>query len=156
MNIFVEEHQDIIKLLLKCEVDFLLIGGYAVIYHGYRRNTGDLDLWLKPSNSNKEKFVKALKEADFNDRTLNGVSELNFEGTLMFTLGEEPQKIDFLTRISGLEYEDAEKNKVVGDIDGMRVPVVHMNDLVIAKLSTGRQKDKLDIEELQKIAKNKK
>ncbi len=81
---------------------------------------------------------------------------LDFEKTLVFTVGEEPRKVDFLTHVSGIKYEDAEKNKVVGEIDGMKVPVVHMNDLVISKLSTDRAKDRLDVDELQKIIKNKK
>lgn len=81
---------------------------------------------------------------------------MDFEKTLVFTVGEEPEKIDFLTHVSGLRYEEAEKNKVIGDIDGMTVPVVNIKDLVLSKMSTDRAKDRLDVEELQKIAKNKK
>jgi predicted nucleotidyltransferase len=154
MNIFVSGHLEILELLLKSEVDFLLIGGYAVIYHGYRRTTGDMDLWLKPTNENKLKFVKAVSDI-FDHETLRQLSSLNFEDTHVFTAGEEPFKVDFLTRVSGVEYEQADKNKVMGDIDGLSIPVVHINDLVISKLSSDRLKDKHDIEELQKIAKRK-
>jgi predicted nucleotidyltransferase len=156
MNIFVEEHQEILKQLIQAEVDFLLIGGYAVIYYGYRRTTGDLDLWLRPTNENKLKFLKALELSDFDDETLAAVGEFDFEQMLTFTIGEEPMKIDFLTKVSGVSYETADKNKVLGEIDGLEIPVVHLNDLVISKMSSNRLKDKLDIEELQKIAKNKK
>ena len=156
MNIFAEDHQSILRCLLEANVDFMLIGGYAVIYYGYRRTTGDMDIWLKPSNDNKQKFIVALGVCGFEDDTLNGIASLDFEKTLVFTVGNEPEKIDFLTHVSGIKYEDAEKNIVTGDIDGMEVPVVHMNDLVVSKLSTDRAKDRLDIEELQKITKNKK
>lgn len=99
--------------------------------------------------------MQALEAAEFDSQTLLGVDGLDFEGTLVFTIGEEPQKVDFLTRVSGLEYERAEKNKVIGEIDGLEVPVVHMNDLVLSKMSTDRAKDRVDIEELQKINRNK-
>ena len=156
MNIFAEDHQYILRNLIKADVDFMLIGGYAVIYYGYRRTTGDMDLWVKPSNDNKIRFVAALSACGFTEESLAQINALDFEKTLMFTVGEEPEKVDFLTHISGLKYEDAEKNKIIGDIDGMKVPVVHMNDLVLSKMSTDRPKDRADIEELQKIAKKNK
>lgn len=155
MNIFAEDHQYILKHLISADVEFMLIGGYAVIYYGYRRTTGDMDLWIKPSNDNKERFITALKACGFETHSLDGIKAMDFEKTLVFTVGEEPEKIDFLTHISGLKYEQAEKNKVIGDIDGLNVPVVHIKDLVISKMSTDRAKDRLDVEELQKIAKNK-
>lgn len=68
MNILLEEHQEIIKVLLKHHVDFILIGGLAVIYHGYGRTTGDMDLWIKPTNENKHKLLNALSEAGY-DKT---------------------------------------------------------------------------------------
>ncbi|HYD20437.1 MAG TPA: nucleotidyltransferase [Flavipsychrobacter sp.] len=154
MNIFVSAHFEILELLIKAEVDFMLIGGYAVIYHGYRRTTGDMDLWLKPTNENKMKFADAVSTL-FDTETLDQLRSLNFEETHVFTAGEEPYKVDFLTRVSGIEYQQAEKNKVIGDIDGLKVAVVHLNDLVITKMSSDRLKDKLDIQELQKIAKKK-
>ncbi len=63
MNVFIAAHQEILELMLKHEVEFMLIGGYAVIYYGYMRTTGDMDLWLKPSNENKFKMCKVFDEA---------------------------------------------------------------------------------------------
>jgi hypothetical protein len=58
MNIFVENHQLLLKSMLQHDVNFLLVGGYAVIYHGYKRTTGDMDLWIEPDNNNKLKLIK--------------------------------------------------------------------------------------------------
>jgi hypothetical protein len=67
MDIFLDEHKEFLLLLLKHEVEFMLIGGYAVIFHGYERTTGDMDIWLKPSNENKEKFIEVLKSYGINE-----------------------------------------------------------------------------------------
>ena len=61
MNLFIEEHQELIKNLLQAHVDFIIIGGYSVIFYGYRRATGDIDIWLKPDNENKRKVISVLK-----------------------------------------------------------------------------------------------
>ena len=58
MSIFFEEHQRILALLIKHQVEFLLIGGYAVIFHGYSRTTGDMDIWLAPNNKNKQRLIR--------------------------------------------------------------------------------------------------
>ena len=68
MNIFVESHQNFLKSLLNHKVNFLLVGGYAVIFHGYKRTTGDMDLWIEPNNENKERLLIVLKEFDFNSQ----------------------------------------------------------------------------------------
>jgi len=58
MNFFLDRHQLLLKELLNAKVDFIIIGGYSVIYHGYRRTTGDVDIWIKPDNANKPKLLK--------------------------------------------------------------------------------------------------
>lgn len=151
MNILLEEHLKILSCLLKHEVDFMLIGGYAVIYYGYKRTTGDMDLWLKPSNENKRKLCDALTEAGFETEDIIHLESLDFEQTLVFSLGTEPQKIDFLTRISLVDYETANQNKIVGNVDSLKLPVIQLHDLIRSKMSTGRLKDAADIDELQRI-----
>ncbi len=63
MNLFIEQHQDLLKKLLEAKVDFIIIGGYSVIFHGYKRTTGDIDIWLKPDNTNKEKLLIEHRKA---------------------------------------------------------------------------------------------
>ena len=83
MNLFIDTHQQLIKALLKAEVSFIIIGGYSVIFHGYTRMTGDIDIWLKPDNVNKEKLVKALAIFGIDDESLIAVRQLDFNKTVL-------------------------------------------------------------------------
>lgn len=156
MNIFLDEHIEILSAMLKRNVEFMLIGGYAVIIHGYRRTTGDMDLWLNPTNENKIKLHDALKDVGFYDEDLNYFLTLDFTKHLVFSIGSEPQKVDFITIINNIEYSAADAHKIIYEFEGIAIPVIHLNDLVLSKINTGRLKDKADIEELQKIQKYKK
>ena len=156
MNIFLDEHIEILTAILKHNVEFMLIGGYAVIIHGYRRTTGDMDLWLNPTNENKEKLYNALKEIQFNEDDLDFFSTLDFTTHLVFSIGSEPQKIDFITKINTVEFQEANTHKIIYEFEGLFIPVINLKDLVLSKINTGRLKDKADIEELQRIQKYKK
>jgi predicted nucleotidyltransferase len=151
LNIFLDDHLEIIKLLIKHKTDFLLIGGYAVIFHGYTRTTGDMDLWLRPTNENKEKLVLALKDAGFEDEDLETLNSLDFSERLVFSIGTEPQKIDFLTKINQVTFDEADKTKVFAEWENLEIPVINIRELVLSKINTGRKKDEADIEELQRI-----
>ncbi|MFM2226225.1 MAG: hypothetical protein RJA07_2427 [Bacteroidota bacterium] len=155
MNIFLEEHKQIIQILLKHEVEFMLIGGYAVIFYGYRRTTGDMDLWLNPDNNNKIKLCKSLEEAGFETEDLVQLENLDFTKHQSFSIGIEPQKIDFITRVNSIEFIEANAHKIMADIEDIKMPIIHLTDLVKTKINTGRSKDAADVEELQHI-KNKK
>lgn len=157
MNVFTNSHQELLKSLIKHQVNFLLIGGYAVIYYGYKRTTGDMDLWFEPNNENKLKIIEVLKEFDFDKEGINHISQLDFTKHLAFHFWEEPERVDCLTRISNVDFDDAFKQKTIADIEGISVPIIQYKHLIMSKMSTDRLKDKADIEELQKIeaAKNK-
>jgi predicted nucleotidyltransferase len=151
MNIFLDDHQEMIRLLIESQVEFLLIGGYAVVYHGYKRTTGDMDLWIKPTNENKEKIIKARESAAYENDDLNILNKKDFTNHTMFSVGSEPQKIDFLNHINQVSFEEAYQNKVVFEFDGLQLPVINVRELILSKMNTGRKKDEADIEELQKI-----
>ncbi|WP_219225875.1 nucleotidyltransferase [Pedobacter antarcticus] len=155
MNLFIEKHQDLLKELLLKKVDFIVIGGYSVIFHGYARSTGDVDLWLRPDNINKLKLIDVLSQMNFDEEDILHIAELDFEKHIVFSMWDEPEKVDFLTRISMIEFEQADQRKIIADIDGVKIPFLHLNDLVLSKFNTGRLKDKADVEELQKIQKGK-
>jgi len=156
VNIFLEYHHEILKELLDSGVSFLLIGGYAVIYHGYNRTTGDMDLWLEPTNENKEKVINALEKSGFEPVDLNKLAEMDFTKHLAFSVGIEPHKIDFITIINQVSFENARNNKVVFDFEGLKIPVINVNELILSKMNTGRKKDEADVEELQRIVNFKK
>lgn len=156
LNIFIENHQLLLKSLLKNKVKFLLVGGYAVIYHGYKRTTGDMDLWLKPDNTNKINFIKTLKEFQFNNHGIEYIENLDFKKHLAFHFWESPERVDCLTHISNVRFSEAYKQKIMAEIDGLIVPIIQYKHLVLSKITSERLKDRADVEELQKINTTKK
>lgn len=155
MNILIDEHHFILKCLNKEQVNYMLIGGYAVIYYGYERVTGDMDIWLEPSNANKIKFIKALSHFDIDEEGLNQIVQLDFTIPQVFYFGQKPKRIDFLTKVTGVQFEDAIKKVNIIQFDDLNVPIIHYNQLLASKTNTGRMKDLADIEELEKIKKQK-
>jgi predicted nucleotidyltransferase len=153
MNIFFEEHRKLIRDMLEEHVDFMLVGGYAVNYHGYNRTTGDMDIWLKPDNKNKMKVIRALSKNDIDPDDLRQIEALDFTSMLAFSAWDNPYKIDFLTRISGVTFEQANEEKIIGDVDGLSVPIINLNHLVLSKIATGRTQDNNDVEKLQEVKK---
>ena len=153
MHIFYEPHKEFLRKLIAFNVDFILIGGYAVNFHGYNRATGDMDIWLRPDNQNKLNFINLLKEEGFQEETTFQVNALNFELPATFYFGEVPLRIDFLTIISGVKFDDAWNDKVFLPMGEFQIPVLHLHHLILSKISNDRLKDKQDVEELQKIQK---
>lgn len=158
MNILLEEHQEFIFKLLDGQVEFILIGGYAVIFHGYGRTTGDMDLWIKPDNENKKKLVEVLRTENIEEDDLKVVASFDFNEINIFHIGSPPARIDFLTKVPPLKYEEADEHKDFFILEGKNIPVLHLNDLLINKMLSNRPKDIADVDELKKIQqlKNKK
>ncbi|NDC31053.1 MAG: hypothetical protein EBZ58_09000 [Bacteroidetes bacterium] len=152
MNIFDTYTHDLLHQLNLNEVPYIVVGGYAVNYHGYRRTTGDIDIWIKPSNENsKTQLLIALKNLGITEDKLQKLSEIDFTLPTVFVDGKEPYKIDFMTRISGVNFEEAWDKKIIAELDGLKIPFIHLHHLILSKISNNRTKDKLDVEELQKI-----
>ena len=151
MNIFTEKHQELLKSLLSSDVKFLLVGGYAVIYHGYKRTTGDMDLWLEPSDDNKKKLLKVLEAFDFNQEGIAHIAKLDFSKHNVFHFWEEPERVDCLTHVSNVVFSEAYQHKIDAEFEGMSIPVINYQDLILSKIMSERLKDKADIEELHKI-----
>jgi len=155
MNVLIEEHQELLQELVKHEVNFLLIGGYAVIYYGYERTTGDMDIWLEPNNDNLPKLLSALKAFGIDDEDIAQLSKVDLTITQLFFIGEKPRRIDFLTKVNGIGFSEAMKQANYFEMEGVKVPIIHYHHLILTKMTTGRLKDQADIEELQRINKSK-
>ena len=151
MNFLLDKHKKILIDLVESRVDFLLVGGYAVIFYGYARTTGDMDLWLKPDNDNKIKFLSVLEKYLTDKSGIEKVKKLDFTDVVAFHIGSPPEKVDFLTKIAGVNFDDAFLHKACLSIQNYQIPVLHLNDLIANKLLSARLKDKADVEELQKI-----
>lgn len=156
MSLFLEQHRSFLLLLKRRKVDFIIVGGYAVIYHGYERTTGDLDLWLKPTNINRDRFVKAMKEHGVTREGLDAITEFDFTNPQSLYIGQPPLKIDFLTRIQGPEYDEAEEEAERIKLNGYSIHILNLDHLIATKLLAGRLKDKADVDVLQKIDQHRK
>lgn len=152
INVFLQEHAEILKALNEFEVEYMLIGGYAVIFHGYDRTTGDMDIWLKPDNNTKAKLINAFRSLGYEKESLMDLSESNFNDKVTFEVGKKPFKVDFMNKIALVSFDEAYKNKIMLVVEeNFFIPVININDLILSKFNSNRLKDKADIEELQKI-----
>ncbi len=143
---FNPDFKDMLSALSAAGIDFLLVGAYALAAHGYPRATGDLDLWVRADSQTAPKVFRVLAEfgAPMHDLT---VDDLSAPG-IVFQIGVEPSRIDILTSVSGVEFDAAWHNRMVVRIDGMDIPVIGRNDLVVNKRASGRPKDIADAETL--------
>jgi predicted nucleotidyltransferase len=142
---------DVIERLLHNDVEFLLIGGYAVNYHGYGRYTGDIDLWLRPTEENWHRFAIVFDNLCSNKPEVERVKALNFYVPQVITMGEPPLRVDFLTKVNLISFEEAWAKRVFFQLKNMQVPVVDYHHLITMKFNTGRPQDKNDLEQLQRI-----
>jgi len=156
MNILIEEHQKLLLSLLNNKVNFILIGGYAVIYYGYERVTGDMDIWLQPDNENLPKLLAALKDFDVEESSLEQVRKIDLTTPQMFFVGNKPRRIDFINIVNGIGFDEAILQVNHFPLQDKQVPVIQYHHLILTKITTGRAKDKADIEELQRINKYRK
>jgi hypothetical protein len=135
---------EMLRALSAESVEYLIVGAYAMAAHGVPRATGDIDVWVRPSSDNAERVLRALGRfgAPLVDLT---AADLAREGTV-FQLGVPPRRIDILTSIDGVTFDDAWPGRVacrLGDVD---VVVIGRDALVRNKRATGRAKDRSDLE----------
>lgn len=143
------DFKEMLQLLNEEEVEYLVVGAYAVMHHTQPRFTKDLDIWLRPTPENAEKIVKAFKRfrMPFID-----VTEEDFanEG-LQYVVGNPPTMFDFLTSLPALSFPDAWERKSIGEQDGFKVYFLSPEDLIKAKTLAARPQDLADIEELKRV-----
>lgn len=146
---------EVIEKLLENSLEFLLIGGYAVNYYGYGRYTGDMDFWMRPTEENKTNFLHALAALNRDKEDIEEIRKLDFTQSQVISMGEPPLRIDFLTKVNLVNFEEAWQKKKFLTVKNLHLPVVDYQHLILTKINTGRNKDKLDLDELQKINKDK-
>jgi hypothetical protein len=128
------------------EVDYLLIGGFAVGYHGYPRATGDMDIWVRMSRENAEKMTGVLKAFGFDVPELS--TDLFLEKGKVIRMGMPPVRIEILNSISGVDFDDCYAHKVIDAIDDVQVNIISASHLKQNKKASGRLKDLTDLEYL--------
>jgi len=144
-----EDYKEMLQELSAEKVRFLLVGAYALAAHGYPRATIDLDIWVMPSADNAEAVLRALRR--FGAPVSNLTKQDLQEAGTVFQIGVAPRRIDIMTTASGLEFDDAFKNSLTVDIEGIPVHVPSINDLIRNKRAVGRTKDLADAEALKAL-----
>ncbi len=146
----IQDYKDIIELFNKYQVKFLIVGAYAMSKVGYSRSTYDIDLWIEKTKQNTIKIYSALEEFGVPFK-INPDDFLAPNSVLQ--IGIEPNRIDILTDIDGLEFNDAWKNRQVAKFDELSAFILEINDLIKNKKASNRPKDKLDLVQLQELKK---
>ncbi|RME49979.1 MAG: hypothetical protein D6795_10860 [Deltaproteobacteria bacterium] len=142
----VPDFKNFLKLLHSHRVEYLLIGGYAVGYYGYPRSTGDMDIWISVNPENAKKMVSVLEHFGFSVPNLS--AELFLEENRVIRMGVPPIRIEILTTISGVTFEECYRERVSGEIDGIEVNLISLEHLKMNKKASGRHKDLDDLEHL--------
>lgn len=136
------DYKDILSAFLDHDVRFLVVGAYAMSGHGFVRATGDIDLWVEPTPDNAARVYDAMiafgAPADHFDK-----ADFTIAGRVL-QLGVAPQRIDVLTGISGVCFDEAWEAREIGRLDDLEVPILSREHLITNKRATGREKDLLD------------
>lgn len=148
---FENDFIDFIELLNLHQVEYMVVGAHALAFHGRPRHTGDLDIWIKPSSANAEKMVLVLK--DFGFESLGLKKDDFLKENYVTQLGYPPLRIDILNSISGVDFDDAYKGRIVGEHEDLQISFISIADFITNKQATGRAKDLGDIAALKKKSK---
>ena len=141
------DFKEFIELLNNNQVQYLIIGGYAVALHGHPRYTKDLDVWIDRTPKNAERMVAALAEFGFSSL---GLSQDDFlEVGQIIQLGYPPKRIDILLTLKGVEFEACYESRVVKETDGTAVNFIDLDNLIANKKATGRHQDLADVASLE-------
>lgn len=140
------DFKEFLRLLNAHQIKYLLIGGYAVGYYGYPRATADMDIWIGMNPKNAGEVITALKEFGFNVPDLS--VEVFLKPNQIIRMGMPPVRIEILTTISGVSFEECYPERVVDELDGVQVNLISLRHLKINKKAFGRHKDLDDLENL--------
>ena len=141
------DFRDLFAALNGWEVEFLIVGGYALAVHGVPRFTKDLDVWVRANEVNAWKVWKALDSfgAPFGDLKLDDLCSPG----IVFQMGVPPNRIDIITGIDGIGFDEAWEHRVSSAYGDQPVMVIGFEDLIRNKKATGRPQDALDAEALR-------
>ena len=140
--------REFVELLNSNRVEYLIVGAFAVAYHGFPRYTGDLDILVRPSPENARRMLEVLSQFGFGNLGIE-IEDLETPGKVV-QLGIQPNRIDLVTALSGLSFEEAWASREATHLDGVPVEFIGRTALIRNKENTGRAKDRGDAEELRR------
>jgi predicted nucleotidyltransferase len=141
-----DDFREFLRLLNEADVEYLLIGGYAVGFHGYPRTTADMDVWVGVSEENARKLVEVFQRFGMRDPSVT--PELFLDRGKIIRMGVAPMRIEVLTEISGVEFPQCFAGRMRVRVDGEPVNLISLRDLRSNKSAAGRHKDLDDLEHL--------
>jgi hypothetical protein len=138
---------EMLSALSEAGAEFLIVGAHALAAHGAPRATGDLDIWIRPTPANARRVMQALAAfgAPLHDLTLDDLTKSD----TVFQVGVPPSRIDILSGVSGVQFDDAWPRRVALDVEGAAVSVIGREDFIRNKRATGRPRDLADIAALE-------
>ena len=140
------DFKDFLKFLNFHRVEYLIVGGYAVGYHGYPRATGDMDIWIAVDESNAEKAATVLRDFGMPEEAVS--KELFLDRNKVIRMGVPPVRIEVITGASGVDFVKCYSRREEIEIDGIPVNIISLEDLRVNKRACGRHKDMEDLEHL--------
>ena len=144
---FSQDFHQFVESLTEAKVDYLIVGGYAVGIHGHPRFTGDMDIWINQNQENAKRVIEAIDYFGFSSLGIT-VDDLLVPKNVI-QMGNPPLRIDILTEIDGVGFEDCFPNKKVVTIAGLQFNFISYQDLIKNKLASGRAKDLDDVSNLK-------
>jgi hypothetical protein len=146
-----EDFVDFLRCLVTADCDFVVVGAHALALHGSPRATGDLDVFVRADADNAPRVIAALREFGAPLET-HGITERDFRGPgVVYQMGLPPRRIDVLTKISGVSFDEALVGAVAGAIGDVTVRCIGLEAMLTNKLAAGRAKDLADAEVLQQL-----
>lgn len=148
-----DDYKEMLQCLSEEDVKFLLVGAYALAVHGFPRATKDIDFFVWATPQNAAKLMRAL--AKFG-APMGEISESDFSSEgVIFQIGNSPRRIDLVTTIDGIKFDQAYANRKTFQVEGLQVPVISLEDLIANKRASGRTQDLADVEKLESQLKGK-
>ena len=141
-----QDFKEFAALLNSTKVEYLIVGGYALAAYGRPRYTGDLDIWLRSTPENAARLIEALAQFGFGSLGLS-IADFSKPNSVV-QLGFPPARIDLLTSIDGVEFDDCFSRRLLMEIDGLSLPFIGMQEFRKNKLASGRMRDLADLESL--------
>lgn len=139
---------EMLSALSAAGVEYLVVGAYALGAHGYVRATSDFDVWIRPSRDNAARTIRALQ--DFGAPLFDLTTADLIREDMVFQIGVAPARIDIITGVSGVSFDEAWPNRLETELGGVRCAAIGLTDLARNKAATGRTKDKADLEWIRK------
>lgn len=139
-----QDFRELLELLNKYNVEYIIVGAYALAHYGVPRYTGDIDIFVNPDKNNASKILSALN--DFGFGSLNLSSDDFCHPERIIQLGVPPVRIDIITSITGVTWQDAFRNRVPGNYGDLQIFFLGRDEYIANKRATGRRKDLADLE----------